>query len=100
MGPQSWQRFVWPGEERQAGARLDVVTHGGQRITVFDYPSRWGLLRLVESASVTDLDGVRQRLTWHTAAGPVSLVARNFGGVKLTDLERVRRLQIPTVGAP
>ncbi|WP_445003714.1 type VI secretion protein IcmF/TssM N-terminal domain-containing protein [Halomonas mongoliensis] len=100
MGPQSWQRFVWPGEERQAGARLDVVTHGGQRITVFDYPSRWGLLRLVESASVTDLDGVRQRLTWHTAAGPVSLVARNFGGVKLTDLERVRRLHIPTVGAP
>ncbi|MFQ3788484.1 type VI secretion protein IcmF/TssM N-terminal domain-containing protein [Halomonas sp. A29] len=99
MGPQSWQRFTWPGDTRQAGARLDVVTHGGQRITVFDYPSRWGLLRLVDSAQVTDLDGVRQRLTWYTSVGQVSIVVRNFGGVKLTDLEGVRSLRIPTVGA-
>ena len=99
MGPQSWQRFTWPGEARQAGARLEVVTHGGQRITVFDYPSRWGLLRLVDSASVTDLDGVRQRFTWHTSVGSVSFIVRNFGGVKLTDLEQVRRLRIPAVGA-
>ncbi|MCE8018507.1 ImcF-like protein [Halomonas sp. MCCC 1A11036] len=99
MGPQSWQRFTWPGDTRQAGARLDVVTHGGQRVTVFDYPSRWGLLRLVDSAQVTDLDGVRQRLSWYTSVGPVSIVVRNFGGVKLTDLEQVRSLRIPTVEA-
>ncbi|ALM53984.1 type VI secretion protein IcmF/TssM N-terminal domain-containing protein [Halomonas huangheensis] len=95
-GPQSWERFTWPGDERQAGARLEVVTFGGQRVTVFDFPSRWGLLKLIDSADVTNLDAVRQRFTWYTSMGPVSLVARNFGGVKLTDLKQVRRLRIPT----
>ncbi|MGQ7246807.1 type VI secretion protein IcmF/TssM N-terminal domain-containing protein [Halomonas sp. V046] len=98
-GQQSWQRFTWPGEPREAGARLDIVTYGGQRVTVFDFPSRWGLLRMIDSADVTNLDGVRQRFTWYTGAGPVSFTARNFGGVKLTDLEQVRRLRIPTLGA-
>lgn len=95
-GPQSWQRFTWPGDERQAGARLEVVTYGGQRVTVFDYPSRWGLLKLIDSADITNLDAVRQRFTWYTSMGPVSLTVRNFGGVKLTDLEQVRRLRMPT----
>lgn len=95
-GPQSWQRFTWPGDERQAGARLEVVTHGGQRVTVFDYPSRWGLLKLIESSDVVSLDAVRQRFTWYTSMGPVSMTVRNFGGVKLTDLKQVRRLRMRT----
>lgn len=98
-GQQLWQRFIWPGEQRQAGTRLDVVTYGGQRITVFDFPSRWGLLRLIDSADVSNLDSARQRFTWYTAAGPVSFIVRNFGGVKLTDLKQVRRLRIPALGA-
>lgn len=98
-GQQTWQRFTWPGEPRRAGAKLDVVTYSGMHVNVFDFPSRWGLLRMIDSADVTNLDGVRQRFTWYTGAGPVSFVARNFGGVKLTDLKRVRQLQVPTLGA-
>ncbi|MNJ72101.1 hypothetical protein D3C77_687160 [compost metagenome] len=74
------------------GARLDVVTLTGARITVFDFPGRWGLLRMNESARVADLDGIQQRFSWNTANGPVSLVVRNFGGVKLTDLGDVKAL--------
>ncbi|MBY5929706.1 ImcF-like protein [Halomonas sp. DP8Y7-3] len=98
-GQQSWKRFTWPGEPRQAGVRLDVVTYSGMHLNVFDFPSRWGLLRMIESADVTNLDGARQRFTWYTGAGPVSFEARNFGGVKLTDLKKVRQLRVTTLGA-
>jgi type VI secretion system protein ImpL len=91
-GRSSWNRFAWPGTSNAPGARLDVVTLSGARVTVFDFPGRWGLLRMNESARVDDLDGIQQRFSWNTANGRVSLVVRNFGGVKLTDLGDVKAL--------
>ncbi|RMS74223.1 putative membrane protein [Pseudomonas savastanoi] len=91
-GKTSWSRFSWPGTTTAPGARLDVVTLTGERITVFDYTGRWGLLRMNDSARVADLDGIQQRFSWNTAKGPVSLVVRNYGGVKLTDLANVKAL--------
>ncbi|MDZ3991644.1 type VI secretion protein IcmF/TssM N-terminal domain-containing protein [Pseudomonas sp. Teo4] len=91
-GRTSWSRFAWPGTGNAPGARLDVVTLSGARVTVFDFPGRWGLLRMNESARVDDLDGIQQRFSWNTANGRVSLVVRNFGGVKLTDLGEVKAL--------
>jgi type VI secretion system protein ImpL len=91
-GRTSWSRFSWPGTTNTPGARLDVVTLSGERITVFDYPGRWGLLRMNDSARVSDLDGIQQRFSWNTGSGPVSLAVRNYGGVKLTDLANVKAL--------
>ena len=91
-GKTSWSRFSWPGTTTTPGARLDVVTLTGERITVFDYPGRWGLLRMNDSARVSDLDGIQQRFSWNTGSGPVSLAVRNYGGVKLTDLANVKAL--------
>ena len=91
-GRSSWNRFAWPGTSNAPGARLDVVTLSGARLNVFDFPGRWGLLRMNESARVDDLDGIQQRFSWNTANGRVSLVVRNFGGVKLTDLGDVKAL--------
>ena len=91
-GKTSWSRFSWPGTTTAPGARLDVITLAGERVTVFDYPGRWGLLRMNDSARVEDLDGIQQRFSWNTANGPVSLTVRNYGGVKLTDLADVKAL--------
>jgi type VI secretion system protein ImpL len=91
-GKTSWNRFSWPGTTTSPGARLEVVTLSGERIVVFDYPGRWGLLRMNDSARVSDLDGIQQRFNWNTASGQVSLVVRNYGGVKLTDLANVKAL--------
>jgi type VI secretion system protein ImpL len=91
-GKTSWSRFSWPGTTTAPGARMDVVTLAGERITVFDYPGRWGLLRMNDSARVRDLDGIQQRFSWNTASGQVSLTVRNYGGVKLTDLANVKAL--------
>jgi type VI secretion system protein ImpL len=91
-GKTSWNRFSWPGTTTAPGARLDVVTLTGERVTVFDYPGRWGLLRMNDSARVDDLDGIQQRFSWNNASGQVSLTVRNYGGVKLTDLANVKSL--------
>ncbi|KAA0994827.1 ImcF-like family protein [Pseudomonas sp. ANT_J12] len=91
-GKTSWSRFSWPGTTTAPGARMDVITLSGERITVFDYPGRWGLLRMNDSARVSDLDGIQQRFSWNTASGQVSLAVRNYGGVKLTDLANVKAL--------
>jgi len=92
-GRSSWSRFVWPGTAATPGARLDVVTVSGQRHTVFDYRGRWGLLKMSDSAlHVTDVDEVQQRFSWTLGSEQVNLLVRNFGGVKLTDLAKVKSL--------
>jgi type VI secretion system protein ImpL len=91
-GKTSWNRFTWPGTTSAPGARLDVVNLSGERITVFDFPGRWGLLKMSDSARVADLDGIQQRFSWSAVGAPVSLVVRNYGGVKLTDLANVKSL--------
>ncbi len=91
-GKPQWSRFTWPGNAQTPGARLEVVTLTGERRTVFDYPGRWGLLKLNDSAKVSNLDQVRQRFTWPSPGGEVSLVLRNYGGVRLTDLGDVKSL--------
>jgi type VI secretion system protein ImpL len=91
-GKTSWSRFTWPGSTSTPGARLDVVTLSGERVTVFDYPGRWGLLRMTDSARVLEMDAVQQRLSWSLGGTPVSLIVRNYGGVTLTDLGKVKSL--------
>ncbi|WP_407312709.1 type VI secretion protein IcmF/TssM N-terminal domain-containing protein [Pseudomonas sp. nanlin1] len=91
-GRTSWERFSWPGTTTAPGARMDVITLSGERVTVFDFPGRWGLLKMSDSARVADLDGIQQRLSWNAKTGRVSLLVRNYGGVKLTDLANVKAL--------
>jgi len=95
---QSWERLVWPGDGESSGARMDIVNSDGQRHTVFDYPNRWGFLRMIESARITPIDNARQRLSWHTHMGTISFDVRNFGGVKVSDLKGVKSLRLPEVG--
>lgn len=94
-GPQPWQHFTWPGDLKRPGARLEVTTLDNQRYTVVNFPTRWGLLRMIDTAEVQDVDAVRQRFIWQTPAGPVSFIVRNFGGIRLTDLKKVHALTMP-----
>lgn len=95
---QSWERLNWPGDGKAFGARLDIINSQGQRHTVFDYPNRWGFLRMIQSAQIIGIDNARQNLSWHTAMGVVSFDVRNFGGVKVSDLQRATSLRLPTMG--
>ncbi|SPJ33575.1 type VI secretion protein IcmF/TssM N-terminal domain-containing protein [Kushneria phyllosphaerae] len=92
---QHWERLVWPGDGKSFGARMDIINRNGERHTVFDYPGRWGFLRMIDSAHITSLDRARQRFGWQTWMGAVSFDVRNFGGVKVSDLKRIKALSIP-----
>lgn len=95
---QAWERMTWPGDGEAFGARMDIVNRNGQRHTVFDYPNRWGFLRMIDSAHITPIDNARQRFSWRTWMGTVSFDVRNFGGVKVSDLRRIKSLRIPEMG--
>ncbi|MCM2130791.1 type VI secretion protein IcmF/TssM N-terminal domain-containing protein [Larsenimonas rhizosphaerae] len=95
---QHWERMIWPGGGRSSGARMDIINRNGERHTVFDYPGRWGFLRMIDSAHITSLDRARQRFEWRTWMGAVSFDVRNFGGVRVSDLKRIKALSIPGMG--
>ncbi|MCF7536034.1 type VI secretion protein VasK [Pseudomonas sp. P2652] len=92
---ESWQRFSWPGTTDYPGASLTWTSvRSGERL-YGDFQGAWGLIRLLDTATVTALDDSDSRyrisvpapdgldLTWHMrtelGAGPMSLLAlRNF----------------------
>lgn len=92
---ESWQRFAWPGSSDYPGASLTWTSvRSGERL-YGDFQGAWGLIRLLDAATVTALDDSDSRyrisipapdgldLTWHLrtelGAGPMSLLAlRNF----------------------
>jgi type VI secretion system protein ImpL len=92
---ESWQRFAWPGQSDYPGASLTWSSvRSGERL-YGDFQGVWGLIRLLDGATVTALDDSDSRyritvtapdgldLTWHLrtelGAGPMSLLAlRNF----------------------
>lgn len=92
---ESWQRFAWPGSSDYPGASLTWTSvRSGERL-YGDFQGAWGLIRLLDAATVTALDDSDSRyrisiaapdgldLTWHVrtelGAGPMSLLAlRNF----------------------
>ncbi|MGE8060675.1 ImcF-related family protein [Pseudomonas sp. NPDC089547] len=87
---ERWQRFRWPGQGDHPGISLTWTgIHGGERLYA-DYQGTWGLIRLLEEASVTPLDDGDSRfrvvlsapdglgLTWHLRTelgeGPLALL--------------------------
>ncbi|RFD25969.1 type VI secretion protein VasK [Pseudomonas sp. GL93] len=92
---QAWQRFNWPGFSDDPGASLSWTSvQSGERL-FGDFEGTWGLIRLLEKATLTPLDDGDSRfrmvlkapdgldLTWNLrtemSTGPLALLAlRNF----------------------
>ncbi|MBD9677925.1 type VI secretion protein VasK [Pseudomonas sp. PDM18] len=54
---ESWQQFTWPGGTDHPGASLSWTSLKGGARLFGDYAGVWGLIRLLEQAQVTSLDG-------------------------------------------
>lgn len=54
---ESWQQFTWPGGTDHPGASLSWTSLKGGARLFGDYSGVWGLIRLLEQAQVTSLDG-------------------------------------------
>lgn len=62
----AWKRFTWPNDTEAPGASLSwISTQAGTR-QFADLPGAWGLIRLLDKASVTPYQGVSSsfNITW------------------------------------
>lgn len=93
---ESWQSFRWPGNTYYPGARLSwrsVTT--GMRLFA-DHQGNWGLIRLLDSAQVTQLDSSRYQLIWQTPdGGALKYVLRSELNEGPLALLRLRNFRLP-----
>ncbi|WP_330985141.1 MULTISPECIES: ImcF-related family protein [Enterobacterales] len=66
---EQWQNFSWPDSQWKPRTTLTwVTTSTGERIYA-DYSGSWGLIRLLDNASVTAVDNSTYRVSWRTKDG-------------------------------
>ncbi|SAL44697.1 ImcF domain-containing protein [Caballeronia udeis] len=56
---EEWAPFVWPGEALENGTRIEWKTEQAGPRVAFDFTGRFGLIRLLERATVSQQDGAR-----------------------------------------
>lgn len=91
-----WQSFIWPGNTFYPGVQLSWRgVNSGMRLLA-DHPGHWGLLRLLEKAQATPLDGSRSRLVWTTPEGdPLMVILRGELGDGPLTLLKLRGFVLP-----
>jgi type VI secretion system protein ImpL len=76
MGTQEWNNFVWPSPQGQPGARITAVTYDGRVVEVVNYPGRYGLEKLINSAKRTRRADGSFQLSWTGGGETVSIDLR------------------------
>ncbi|WKZ90742.1 ImcF-related family protein [Chimaeribacter arupi] len=93
-----WTRFSWPGDTEAPGAELSwVSTEAGTR-QYADHPGAWGLIRLLEQATVTPYPGVSSSfaLNWQAPDGrALNYTLRTEAGAGPLALLRLRDFVLP-----
>ena len=59
-----WTNFVWPNPQGVPGAKITALTFDGKSVEVANQPGRFGLERLINSATRKKKDGGVFELTW------------------------------------
>jgi type VI secretion system protein ImpL len=94
----TWKRFTWPHDTEAPGASLSwISTQAGTR-QYADLPGGWGLIRLLDKASVTPYQGVNSsyNLTWTAPDGrPLNYTLRTEAGEGPLALLRLRNFTLP-----
>ncbi|GFZ98757.1 ImcF-related family protein [Dyella caseinilytica] len=61
---EAWMPFEWPGDALDNDTHLAWQTQQGGLRSTLQFEGRFGLIRLLEHATVTQEDSARYRLTW------------------------------------
>ncbi|AKJ28543.1 type VI secretion protein VasK [Caldimonas brevitalea] len=69
----AWTPFVWPSTQGAPGVRITGQTFDGQTIEFLNYPGRFGLERMVNSAQRRRLDANVHELKWPSGRHAVTL---------------------------
>lgn len=64
MGTQAWTTFVWPNPSSQPGASIRAKDYDGRDFTVFEEAGSFGVERLINSATRTELGNDIFEMNW------------------------------------
>lgn len=68
---EEWTPFIWPGDTLENNAHVEWQTENAGVRSDLDFAGRFGLIRLLERAVVTQQDGARYVLKWTPGASSV-----------------------------
>lgn len=93
---ESWQSFTWPGNTYYPGAQLSWRSVKSGMQLYANNQGNWGLIRLLDKAQATPLDGSRTQLVWSTPDGdPLKVILRSEMGEGPLALLRLRNFRLP-----
>lgn len=75
-GPLQWANFVWPNAAGVPGARIVATTFGGQPLELINFPGRFGLEKMINSAQRARQPDNSFRLAWARDGVEVSVDLR------------------------
>ncbi|MFO6296713.1 ImcF-related family protein [Rahnella selenatireducens] len=94
----AWKRFTWPNDTEAPGASLSwISTQAGTR-QYADMPGAWGLIRLLDKATVTPYQGVGSsfNISWKAPDGrSLNYTLRTEAGEGPLELLKLRNFQLP-----
>ncbi|KVN40984.1 type VI secretion protein VasK [Burkholderia pyrrocinia] len=96
---QEWVPFEWPGQSLENLSHIEWQTQQGGLRTALDAQGRFGLIRLLERAKVSQQDNARYLLTWtpDTSQGiPLKVQLRSEAGAGPLDVLQLRNFALPT----
>ncbi|TAL93865.1 MAG: type VI secretion protein VasK [Paraburkholderia sp.] len=104
---EEWVPFVWPGDALENVSRIEWQTEQGGLRSALDTQGRFGLIRLLERATVTPQDNARYLLAWtpdalkdtslrgQSQGIPLRVQLRSEAGAGPLDMLALRRFSLP-----
>ncbi|WP_250494263.1 ImcF-related family protein [Caballeronia sp. GAWG1-1] len=95
---EEWMPFEWPGQSLENVTHLEWETAQGGLRSALDAQGRFGVIRLLERAKVTQQDSARYLLSWtpdQSQALPLSVQMRAEGGAGPLDVLVLRHFALP-----
>jgi type VI secretion system protein ImpL len=77
-GPQIWQRFDWPGEMHQIGARIMGVADHGRAVGELRADGPWGLFHLLTLADIEKEGNTHFKTSWNLPSSDGGTVHVSF----------------------
>ncbi|PLZ04030.1 type VI secretion protein VasK [Burkholderia sp. WAC0059] len=96
---EEWTPFVWPGDALEDITRIEWQTGQGGLRSSLDAQGRFGLIRLLEHATVTPQDSARYLLSWNPDPSlgiPLRVQLRSEAGAGPLDVLALRHFTLPT----
>ncbi|WP_028225435.1 ImcF-related family protein [Paraburkholderia ferrariae] len=95
---EEWMPFEWPGQSLENLSHIEWQTEQGGLRSALDAQGRFGLIRLLERAKISQQDNARYLLTWAPDSSqgiPLRAQLRSDAGAGPLDVLQLRHFALP-----